>query len=935
MTPKAILTTAALFVAGTLTTTAAPGRNLFGEYLGASREAVDGKIDAAFQQLFYGADEDQRVYYPVGEDMAYIYTVDSHDVRSEGMSYGMMIAVQLDKKEEFDRLWKWTKTHMYHAEGPRKGYYSWQCRKDGTQIDPGSASDGEEWFVTALFFASGRWGDGQGIYDYSAEANALLDTMIHKGEEGRDEDHPINMFNPETKQVRFVPLNNWATITDPSYQLPAFYELWALWAAKDNEFWKDAATVSREFFHKSANEKTGLMPEYAHMDGRPFANNGNFSFDAHRIMANVAIDSDWFGADPWQKTQSERILRFLAPHRPQIPFTFTLSGMPLTDGSSESITAMAAVAALAAPREVGEPFVRDLWEKATPAGEYRYYNSLLYMLGLLQAGGRFNVYAPEGKPNPFAPKENACYQHFEYTGEDTVFQLPAKEGEYRNPILPGFRPDPALCKVGDTFYLVNSSFAYYPGVPIYKSSDLVNWESLGHVLDRPSQLPLDGQDISRGIFAPTISYHDGTFYMVTTNVSYLGNFYVTAKDPAGPWSDPIVFPDVDGIDPSFFFDDTTGRAWLVNNGPAPDNKPLYDGHRAIWIQEFDAAKGELIGPRRIIINGGTDLAKKPVWIEGPHIFRHGEWLYLCCAEGGTNVEHSQVIFRAKDPLGPWTPWEKNPILTQRDLDTARPHPVTSTGHADLVDAGEAGWWAVFLACRPYAEDNYITGRETFLLPVRWTDDGWPVILEKGKSVPYVGKRPALPSAEGPFLPTGNFTFTDTFASGTLKDDWLIYRTPRENWAFPGSDGLGLTPRAPNFASSRQPSYLGYRIQHARCTISLDVTVPDDERVDTGLALFQSGTHNYFLGIRRDGKNAEIFLEKRSGNSPETVFRKGLKISKDRIVRLTSKIDGGTCTLFASVGGESVELAVVDASVLTTHAAGGFVGATAGPHARMR
>jgi alpha-N-arabinofuranosidase len=935
MTPKTVLTTAALFIAGTLTSTAAPGRDLFGEYLGVSREAVDAKIDDAFQQLFYGNDKDQRVYYPVGKDMAYIYAANSDDVRSEGMSYGMMIAVQLDKKEEFDRLWKWTKTHMYHAEGPRKGYYSWQCRKDGTQIDPGSASDGEEWFVTALFFASGRWGDGEGIYDYSAEADAILHTMLHKGEEGRTENYPINMFDPETKQIRFVPLDRWAKITDPSYQLPAFYELWALWAAEDNSYWKEAADASRAFFHKAANPKTGLMPEYAHMDGKPFAANGNFSFDAHRIMANVAIDSEWFGKDPWQTTQSERILRFLTPFRPTIPFTISLNGIPHTDGSSESITAMAAVAALAAPREIGEPFVRDLWEKAIPSGPYRYYNSLLYMLGLLQTGGRFNVYAPEGKSDPFAPKETARFNHFDYQGDDAVFQRPLGEDEYRNPILPGYRPDPSFCKVGDTFYLVNSSFAYYPGVPIYKSSDLVHWESLGHVLDRPAQLPLDGVRISEGIFAPTISHHDGTFYMVTTNVSYLGNFYVTAKDPAGPWSDPILLPGVDGIDPSFFFDEATGKAWIVNNGVPPDNNPLYDGHRAIWIQEFDTAKGEPVGPRKIIINGGTDLAKHPVWIEGPHILRHGEWLYLICAEGGTNVEHSQVVFRAKDPLGPWTPWEKNPILTQRDLDPNRPNPVTSSGHADFVDAGDAGWWAVFLACRPYEGDNYITGRETFLLPVTWTDDGWPVILDKGKSIPYVHQRPELPSTAGNFLPSGNFTFADDFASATLKDDWLMVRTPRENWISTGADGLALTPRAPNLASSRQPAYLGYRIQHARCTISLDASVPQDARVDTGLALYQSGTHNYFLGIRRDGRNAEVFLEKRAGGSAETLSRKVLTIAQGQTVRLTANIDGGTCTFLATTGAESVEIAKADASVLTTHAAGGFVGATAGPHARIR
>lgn len=372
-------------------------RNLFAEYLGKSEAEIRAKTDAAWQQIFYGNDETERLYYPVGDDMAYIYSVDSNDVRSEGMSYGMMIAVQLDKKEEFDHLWKWACTYMRHDSGSRAGYFSWSCRPDGTIVDPGSASDGEEWFATALFMASGRWGDGTGIFDYRKEANAILHTMLHTGEEGQGDERTINMFSPTTKQIRFVPLAQWAEVSDPSYHLPFFYELWARWADEDNEFWKEAANVSRELFRKAAHPQTGLMPDYCHMDGTPYdyQGHGDFRFDAHRTLAFVAMDWDWTRKDPWQVEQSNRVLRFLSPYRGRIPFAFSLDGRPLTEGASTSIRAMAAVAALAADRDVGEPFVQDLWDEPIPDGKYRYYNGMLYMLGLLQTSGQMRMYAPE------------------------------------------------------------------------------------------------------------------------------------------------------------------------------------------------------------------------------------------------------------------------------------------------------------------------------------------------------------------------------------------------------------------------------------------------------------------------------------------------------------------------------------------------------------
>jgi oligosaccharide reducing-end xylanase len=381
---------------------AAAPRNLFAELLGKPDEAISAKIETVHRQLFHGRDDDQRVYFPVGDDMAYIADIGNGDVRSEGMSYGMMIAVQLDRREEFDRLWRWAKAHMYHASGPRRGYFAWQCAFDGRQIDPGSASDGEEWFATALFFAAHRWASASAdaaqtsAIDYAAEAQALLRAMLNR-ERG---DGITALFDHKEKQVVFAPTREASTFTDPSYHLPAFTALWAKWAAdnKDRVFWNDATRTSRKFFHRAAHPRTGLMPEYAHFNGKPYRKTnfgpgkGDFRFDAWRVLGNVAVDYAWFQADPWQVEQSNRVLRFLASQGPQFANQFSLDGRPLSNESSRGLVAMAAVAGLAADPDVAGPFVQRLWDAEIPSGKWRYYDGLLYHLALLQVSGRFQIY---------------------------------------------------------------------------------------------------------------------------------------------------------------------------------------------------------------------------------------------------------------------------------------------------------------------------------------------------------------------------------------------------------------------------------------------------------------------------------------------------------------------------------------------------------------
>jgi oligosaccharide reducing-end xylanase len=306
------------------------------------------------------------------------------------MSYGMMIAVQLGKKPEFDRLWKWAKTYMYQAGGPYQGYFAWHCSTDGKQLDPNPASDGEEWFVTALFIASERWGNGQGIFDYRQQAQAILDVMRSKSAENNG--IATDMFDPQTKQVVFVPAGKNATFTDPSYQLPAFYELWGRLAAKDNQFWTEAASASRLFFHKAADPATGLMPDYATFNGTPVANDDHqdFRFDAWRTLSNVAVDYAWFGKDPWQVGQSERALKFLVSQgMDSYPNQYSLAGKPLSNDHSTGLVAMAAVAALVTTPAIGRPFVQALWDAQIPSGTWRYYDGMLYMLGLLHVSGLF------------------------------------------------------------------------------------------------------------------------------------------------------------------------------------------------------------------------------------------------------------------------------------------------------------------------------------------------------------------------------------------------------------------------------------------------------------------------------------------------------------------------------------------------------------------
>lgn len=385
-------------------------RNLFAE-CGHSQKEISRKIAAAFQQLFHGDPETQTVYYPAGQNengpLAYLTDINNRDVRSEGMSYGMMIAVQLNKKAEFDALWNWAKTYMYHSSPthPSYGFFSWSMKTDGTPNSESPAPDGEEYWAMALYFAAGRWGNGAGIYNYRAEADRLLDNMknrkIISGKTIRGAETVGPEFNPEYKMVRFTPNLRRPDHTDPSYHLPAFYELWARWGPKpDRPFWADAAKVSRDFFQKVTNPVTALAPNYANYDGTPVAGfggrNANFGPDAWRTAANWSVDWSWWAADPRERALSDKVQAFFESQGINTYGNrFTLDGKPLGGTHSTALVATNAVASLAAAHQKrARKFVEALWKAKIPSGRYRYYDGMWYLIGLLHCSGRFRIWAP-------------------------------------------------------------------------------------------------------------------------------------------------------------------------------------------------------------------------------------------------------------------------------------------------------------------------------------------------------------------------------------------------------------------------------------------------------------------------------------------------------------------------------------------------------------
>ena len=482
---------------------------------------------------------------------------------------------------------------------------------------------------------------------------------------------------------------------------------------------------------------------------------------------------------------------------------------------------------------------------------------------------------------------------------------------FRNPIIGGFHPDPSVCRVGDDYFLATSSFEYFPGVPIYHSRDLVNWKLIGHALSRASQLPLNDCGASSGIWAPTIRHHDGVFYVVTTNMNHGGNFYVSTRDPRGEWSEPIWF-DKDGWDPSLFFDDD-GTAIVSRSGHTRDASGKI--HEGVVQYEIDIKTGEKLSTPRVVWEGTGSFGA-----EAPHLYKIGGWYYLMIAEGSTHIGHLETIARSREAFGPFEACPHNPILTQRHRLLDR---ILATAHADLVQARDGSWHAVFLGIRNFSgpvHPKHHLGRETFLAPVTWTEDGWPLI-NNGEPI-----TPHMPAPSWPMQPFAADNPRDDFAGATFALEWTWLRNPRMNefslserpgWLRLRSSGVGLDEK-------NSPTWIGRRQQHTDCIAStrLDFT-PQSENDEAGITVFATCNFHVEIGVRADVHGREIFVRRTAGRWTSIAATHRLS---DGEVTLRIEADPWNYNLFFSQGDADPQfLAQVETTFLSTEISGSFTG----------
>lgn len=409
---------------------------------------------------------------------------------------------------------------------------------------------------------------------------------------------------------------------------------------------------------------------------------------------------------------------------------------------------------------------------------------------------------------------------------------------FENPILPGFYPDPSICKVNEDYYLVTSSFVYFPGLPIFHSKDLVHWEQIGHGISREEQIDYKNVETSLGLWAPTIRYHKGMFYIINTFVSggrevYRDNFIITAKDPAGEWSDPVFIEGADGIDPSLFFD-ADGRLYYTGNFIV--ESPEYEGHHGIYICELDKESFQFIGERKIIWNGKDTHSK---WIEAPHIYFRDGYYYLMVAEGGTFTNHSVMISRSKDIFGPYEPCDRNPIVTHRYLSLQRE--ISVVGHGDLIEDDNGDLWMVLLGVRPYGDTHFNLGRETFLIPMIRENDGWPRVNNENGLVNKIEKAPNLKRFNADVA-----SGFDSFDSEKLRFIWnSIHPLSKEYYSLADKKGyLSLYCKNENLEEIATPAFIGRRQQHLNFMFNTKMEFEPKNQEEAGIALVQDDRYHY-------------------------------------------------------------------------------------------
>jgi xylan 1,4-beta-xylosidase len=480
---------------------------------------------------------------------------------------------------------------------------------------------------------------------------------------------------------------------------------------------------------------------------------------------------------------------------------------------------------------------------------------------------------------------------------------------YTNPVLPGFYPDPSICRVGQDYYLVTSSFEYFPGVPIFHSRDLVHWRQIGYCLTRASQLLLAGVRSSGGIFAPTIRYHNGLFYMVTTNVPDGGNFYVFTDDPAGEWSEPVHLRQ-GGIDPSLCFDGE--RVYLTGSDGWPNP--------SIYQCEIDIKSGQQLTETRLLWRGSGGR-----YPEGPHLYHIGDWYYLMIAEGGTEYGHMETVARSRSPWGPFEACPHNPILTHRNHGT---HPLQGTGHADLIEAHDGSWWLVFLAFRPQHGNYHHLGRETCLAPLTWTEDGWPVVSAEKTVDVNVQTNVVLPQQKVEAEPV-----RDDFVDPYLRLCWNFLRNPyAEDWSLTERPGwLRLYGSSRTLDSLDSPAFVGRRQQHFQVSVrTLLEFRPEQEGHEAGLTVLMNEQHHYEIAVTLEHGERCVIVRRRIGDLVAIVTR---TVIEEGPIELEIRAESDSYSfLYAKVGEPMRRMASGATRYLSTEVAGGFTGVYLGMYA---
>lgn len=490
---------------------------------------------------------------------------------------------------------------------------------------------------------------------------------------------------------------------------------------------------------------------------------------------------------------------------------------------------------------------------------------------------------------------------------------------FQNPILKGFYPDPSICRVGDDYYMVTSSFEYFPGVPIFHSKDLVNWQQIGHVLNRSSQLNLAGIHPSGGIFAPTIRYHKGTFYMITTLITNRNNtgvnFYVTAKSPSGPWSEPYLLKDAPGIDPSLFFDDD-GKVYYTGNR-TPDDKPAGSKYRQIWIQELDTLKKQLVGEVTVAIEEGA--LHGSIVAESPHMYKKDGFYYIMIAEGGTGIDHAVTIFRSKNILGPYEINKKNPIITHRNL--GKEYPIACVGHADFVETQYGEWWMVLLGVRTYGGFHYNLGRETFLTPIAWEND-WPIVNPGVGKIQFEERRPNLP-----VFTAKKENFFDDFNTDTLQYYWNFLRTPNSNfWSLKDKKGyLSLQLRPNTLVDLENPSFIGRRQQDTSFFAETKMVFePANKNESAGLVVMMNNNFHFRVEKIIENDITYIQLTRRHAGKEDLIGKSS--VLKDEEIVLGVKAIGQNYSFYYVQNNKTVFLTQnIDGRTLSRVNTGGFTG----------